>query len=73
MVFINYWKKSERFEPYVFLISKSQWAERRTDKRRIPAESESFFRERNLWVVQTLDLNTGKQYTWEEMGIKPEV
>ncbi len=65
-------EKSERFEPYVFLISNHNGQSEELIKEEY-RQNLKFFRERNLWVVQTLDLNTGKQYTWEEMGIKPEV
>lgn len=65
-------EKSERFEPYVFLISNHNGQSEEMIKEEYK-QNLKFFWEQNLRVVQTLDLDTGKQYTWEEIGIKPEV
>ena len=63
---------NERFEPYVFLISNHNGQ----SEEMIISEYQKnleFFTERNLRVVQTLDTETGRQYTWEEIGVKPQV
>lgn len=65
-------EKSERFEPYVFLISNHNGQSEELIKEEYQ-QNLKFFQERNLRVVQTLDFDTGKQYTWEEIGIKPQV
>lgn len=65
-------EKNERFEPYVFLIANhnGQSAEMVINEYR---KNLDFFTDRNLRVVQTLDTETGRQYTWEEIGVKPQV
>lgn len=65
-------EKSERFEPYVFLIANHNGQSEELIKEEYE-QNLKFFQERNLRVVQTLDFNTGKQYTWEEIGVKPEI
>ncbi len=65
-------EKSERFEPYVFLISNHNIRDIELIKDEY-TRNLKFFAARNMNIVQTLNLDTGEQYTWEEIGIKPEV
>lgn len=65
-------KQSNRFVPYVYLISNHN-----VQKDEMISEYkenlEYFQQKKNLQVVQTLDLDTGRQYTWEEVGVKPDL
>lgn len=65
-------EESEKFEPYVFLISNHNGQSNEMVKEEY-RENIKFFRKKNLRVVQTLDLESGRQYTWEEIGIKPQI
>lgn len=66
-------EKSEEFEPYVFVVSGSAPGQ---DKEKVVKEYEEhleYFITRDMRILQTLDLDTGMQYTWEQIGIKPEL
>lgn len=63
---------SERFEPYVYLISNHNGQDDELIKREYVANLE-FFRARNLRVIETLDTESGRQYSWEKIGIKPDI
>lgn len=65
-------EESDRFEPYVFLISNHNGQSDEMIKEEYIANL-AFFKERNLRVIGTLDTESGRQYSWNEMGIKPEV
>lgn len=66
-------EQSVKFEPYVFLIANHVRGQ--TNEQTIEEYSNNlkYFQSRDLRVVQTLDLDTGVQYTWEQIGIKPQV
>lgn len=66
-------EQSAKFEPYVFLIAnhvRGQSNEQIIDEY---DKNLKYFQSRNLRVVQTLNLDTGIQYTWEQIGVKPEL
>ena len=65
-------EQNEQFEPYVFLIANFNVQNIDLVKEEY-AKNLDFFKEHNLRVVQTLDLDTGRQYSWEELGIKPQI
>lgn len=65
-------EKSERFEPYVYLISNHNGQSMDMIKSEY-SQNLQFFKQRNLRVLQTLNLDTGEQYSWEEIGVKPQV
>lgn len=62
---------SDRFELYIFVIADFEGAGR--GRENLYDESIEYFEKKNRKVKGTLNLETGKQYTWEELGIKPEV
>lgn len=63
--------ESERFEPYVFVLANNNGQGESLMKEEY-AKHLAFFRERKLRVVETFSPDKG-EYTWEEMGIKPDV
>lgn len=63
---------SERFEPYVYLMSNHNGQSMKMIKEEY-SQNLQFFSERGLRVLQTLNLDTGEQYSWDEIGIKPQV
>lgn len=65
-------EESERFEPYVFLFSNHNGQSKKMIKEEYE-ENLNYFKRRGLRVIQTLDTDTGEEYSWEEIGIKPEV
>lgn len=65
-------EESDRFEPYVFLMSNHNGQSEGLIKQEYE-QNLQFFKQRNLRVVETLDVENGRQYTWEEIGIKPSI
>lgn len=65
-------EKSERFEPYVFLMSNhnGQSQELMTEEYE---KNLDYFKGKGLRVLGTLNPDTGEQYSWKEIGMKPEV
>ncbi len=66
-------EQSAKFEPYIFLIANHV---RGQSNEQIIEEYEKnlkYFQSRNLRVVQTLNFDTGVQYTWEQIGVKPQL
>lgn len=63
---------NEKFEPYVFLISNHN-GQSEEMLREEYEQNFTFFKNKDLRVVRTLDAVTGEQYTWEEIGIRPEL
>lgn len=37
------------------------------------ADHLDYFHTRNIRVIKTLDIASGKQYTWEQIGVKPQL
>lgn len=66
-------EESEEFEPYVFLIPNHVLGQNDEEIRREYIENLTYFRTRDVRVVQTMDSASGVQYTWEQIGIKPQV
>lgn len=66
-------ERSEEFEPYVFLMPNHASGQRREEIMQEYSNHLSYFRTRNIHVLQTLDLDSGIQYTWEQIGIKPQL
>lgn len=66
-------EQSAKFEPYVFLVANHVPGQ--TSEQTIEEYDKNlkYFQARNMRVVQTLDLNTGIQYTWKQIGIKPQL
>lgn len=64
---------SEEFEPYVFLIANHAPGQSDEEIKKEYAEHLEYFGARDMRVVQTLDLDSGVQYTWEQIGIKPQL
>lgn len=65
-------EKSERFEPYVFLMSNHNGQSRKMMIEEYEKNLD-YFKKKDLRVLGTLNPDTGEQYTWKEIGIKPEV
>ncbi len=65
--------QSDKFEPYVFLIANHAPGQSQTQIIEEYSKNLTYFQSENLRVVQTMDINTGIQYTWEQMGIKPQL
>ena len=68
----NLFEKSDRFEPYVFLLSNHN-GQSEALMREEYIKNFKFFQEKDMRVVGTLNLDTGRQYTWEEIGVKPQI
>lgn len=66
---------SERFEPYVFVLSNHNVAAGQSMESTVEEylQNLSYFQKQDLRAVETLDPHTGRQYTWEEMGGKPDI
>lgn len=62
----------DRYEPYIILLSNHNG---QTEELLVSEYKKNliFFEERKLRVLQTMDLVTGRQYTWEEIGVKPQI
>ena len=69
----NLFMQSDKFEPYVFVIANHTPGQSQNQIIEEYAKNLSYFQSRDLRVVQTMDTNTGIQYTWEQMGIKPQL
>lgn len=65
--------KSEKFEPYLFLLANHAPGQSKDQIIEEYAKNLAYFQSRNLQVVQTLDIDSGIQYTWEQIGIKPQL
>ncbi len=66
-------RQSDKFEPYVFLIANHAPGQSPEQIIEEYAKNLTYFQSRDLRVVQTMDTKTGIQYTWEQMGIKPQL
>lgn len=66
-------RQSDKFEPYVFLIANHAPGQSPEQIIEEYAKNLAYFQSRELRVVQTMDTKTGIQYTWEQMGIKPQL
>lgn len=69
-----YWllEESDKFIPYVFLLANHNGQSDEMIREEYQKNLE-YFSNRNMRVVQTYDFNTGGQYTWEEVEIKPDI
>lgn len=69
-----YWllEKSEKFEPYIFVMA-TYLNGRGNPLKRDYCETVSFFQKRGLRVKQTFDVETEHLYTWDEIGMKPQL
>ncbi len=65
-------EQSERFEPYVFLMANHNGQSKEMILESYAKEL-AFFRSRNVRVVETLNPETAELYSWEQMGIKPQL
>lgn len=66
-------RQSDKFEPYVILIANHAPGQSSEQIIEEYAKNLAYFQSRDLRVVQTMDTKTGIQYTWEQMGIKPQL
>lgn len=64
-------ERTKRFEPYLFLISNHNVEDEELIKKEY-SENLEYFKKTKMRIIQTYDLDTGRQYTWEEIGIKPD-
>ena len=68
----NLLDNSEKFEPYIFLMANYNGQ----NERMVCEEYEEnliFFKKRRFRIVGTLNLEDGRLYTWEEIGVKPDI
>lgn len=70
-----YWllEKSEEFEPYVFLISNHLPGQSDEETCKEYVDHLAYFSARNMRIIQTMDPVSGVQYTWDQIGIKPQL
>ncbi|MCI8858959.1 MAG: hypothetical protein HFI71_05455 [Lachnospiraceae bacterium] len=66
-------EQSDKFEPYVFLIANHAPGQSQEQTKEEYEKNLSYFQSRHLRVVQTMDTSTGIQFTWEQIGIKPQL
>lgn len=63
---------SDRFEPYVFLIANQNIEDIELIKKEY-RENLNYFNKKGFRVKSTFDLESGRQYSWDEVGIMPEI
>lgn len=66
-------KQSEKFEPYVFLVANHHRAQDDNMRKEEYIDNLEYFQKRNLRIVKTLNLENGEEYTWKEIGVKPQI
>lgn len=66
-------EQSNEFQPYIFLMPNHASGQSSQEVIEEYTNHLDYFRKRNLQVVQTLDLDSGFSFTWEQIGISPQL
>lgn len=66
-------ENSDKFEPFIFLIANHAPGQSEDQIVEEYAKNLEYFQSRNLRVIKTIDLKTGIQFDWEQIGIKPQL
>lgn len=68
-------EESERYEPYVILLANHYGMDehyKNITKKEYKEEVEKF-KKYPVRLIQTMDWKTGREFTWDELGVRPEL